>query len=536
MFVAIIIIMSTGDVQSYINIPALSHNHGTSSIRTRTTTAFIHPTKRRRRQQRQHHNQNIDTTSISTSTTTSLFYSSSLVLRSESITNSSAVSVSSVNLRSDYASSTVGKSATTNIKTHYHHHHNSNNNYNSKNNDWLKELGLPRGLRGTLLRNIQEVSSKRIWIIDNSGSMKMLDGHEILGGVHGIAGGVGNDDANVNNDIVNVISNNDPTKLKSKMISNTGSSSSTRWAEAQETVNCHAQLSSVLGAPTDFRLLNKPSNGGPQKFRVGYDNAAKVTNSKNYSIINVVKPSMSMFRRRQSDSNRVEKIMNRQKPKGKTPLHEAILDVRKEVIRMLPQLRADGMKVTIIICTDGCTGSAANDNNNQQELENALESLKGLPVCVVIRLCTDHGHVVDFYNGLDVRMSSSNNNDGSSSELLTLDVLDDYEAEAKQVYEHNPWLNYALVLHRMREMGLQGSSELLDDIDQRSFTGDEIRSFCALLFGTTSDLLPDPLCDEDNFVAEIDILQKKEKQLHWNPNKKKMASWIDVDELLTALQ
>ena len=98
MFVAIIIIMSTGDVQSYINIPALSHNHGMSSIRTRTTTAFIHPTKRRRRQQRQHNNnQNIDTASISTSTTTSLSYSSSLVLRSESITNSSAVSVSSVN-------------------------------------------------------------------------------------------------------------------------------------------------------------------------------------------------------------------------------------------------------------------------------------------------------------------------------------------------------------------------------------------------------------------------------------------------------
>jgi Mg-chelatase subunit ChlD len=455
-----------------------------------------------------------------------------MVLRSESITNSSAVSVSSVNLRSDYASSTIGKSTTTNIKTHYHHH-NSKNNYNNKNNDWLKELGLPRGLRDTLLRNIQEVSSKRIWIIDNSGSMKMLDGHEILGGVHSIAGeeNVNDNTNNVSNDIVNVI-NNDHTKLNSKMISNTGSSSSTRWAEAQETVNCHAQLSSVLGAPTDFHLLNKPSNGGPQKFRVGYDNANNDNN-----IINVVKPSMSMFRKRQSDSNRVEKIMNRQKPKGKTPLHEAILDARKEVIRMLPQLRADGMKVTIIICTDGCTdGDAANDNNNQQELENSLESLKGLPVCVVIRLCTDYGHVVDFYNGLDVRMSNNNNNEGSSSELLTLDVLDDYEAEAKQVYELNPWLNYALVLHRMREMGLQGSSELLDHLDQRSFTGDEIRSFCALLFGTTSDLLPDPLCDEDNFVSEIDILQKKEKQLHWNPNKKKMSPWIDIDELFIALQ
>jgi len=465
------------------------------------TTAFIYPTKRRKQYiQIGYNSNNINDRLPSDSTsTTSLLSTPSTVIRSESITNNSAVSVSDASTRKPQSNS---------VKTHHNH----------KSNDWLKGFGLPRGLRDTLLRHIQEVSCKRIWIVDNSGSMKILDGHEILA-----SSPLPSVEGDKNNNKNPAATTN--TKLKPKMISST-SSSSTRWAEVQETVNCHAQLSSVLGAPTDFRLLNPPSNGGPQKFRAGYDNSA--SNSSTNKMV----PSMSIFRKRQSDSQRVEKIMNRNKPAGRTPLHEAVLDVRKEVIRMLPQLRADGMKVTIVICTDGSTNSDATSPYNNQELEDALQSLSGLPVCVVIRLCTDYEYVVGFYNGLHERMSSTSD----SNNKFLLDVLDDYESEAKQVYNHNPWLNYALVLHRMREMGLQGSSELLDYLDQRSFTSDEIRSFCALLFGTTFDLLPDPLCDEDNFVSEIDCLQQKEKQLHWNPNKNCMSSWIDIKELSLALR
>jgi len=405
------------------------------------------------------------------------------------------------------------------------------------NSNWLTEIGLPRGLRNVLLDNIEEVSTKRIWIVDNSGSMKMMDGHEILPSIDG-----------------NKNKKNKERVLvpRSDLTNSAADGDTTRWAELQETVLCHAQLLSILGAPTDFRLLNPPSNGGPQKFRVGYDKNniqwvpsipsifrwIKQSDSSNpTSNNNTIKmpslPSMpSLFgRKRQSDSNRVEKIMNRNKPKGKTPLHEAVLDVRADVVRMLPQLHADGMKVTIVICTDGCSNDAlAQKNENGEptapvepyrELEDALESLQGLPVNVVIRLCTDYGEVVDFYNGLDQRMGESS----------FLDVIDDYEAEAAQVYGQNPWLNYALVLHRMRELGLQGSSGLFDFLDQRPFTGDEIREFVAMLFGTTVDLLPDPLCDWENFVMEIDRLQQCEK-MHWNPAKMAITPWIDTEELM----
>ena len=415
-----------------------------------------------------------------------------------------------------------------------HRRHDNTKHLDNPNNAWLRDLGLPFGLRNTLLDNIAEVSNKRIWIIDNSGSMKMMDGHEVL------PPNDGKKDHQTDNEKVLV--------RRGSLTNAAADGDTTRWAELRETVMTHAQLLSILKAPTDFRLLNPPSNGGPQKFRVGYNNNIQVLpsmpaifrrknqsdsnqqNNNNFQLPSM--PSMpNIFGRRGNlESNRVEKFMSRNKPKGKTPLHEAVLEARRDIIRVLPQLRTDGTKVTIVICTDGSsTGSESQGKENgeatpvepYQELEAALESLQGLPVNVVIRLCTDYGEVVDFYNGLDEKFG----------ETSFLDVIDDYEAEAAQVHGQNPWLNYALVLHRMRELGLQGSSRLLDCLDQRPFTGDEIREFVALLFGTTPDLLPDPLCDWENFVSEIDRFQQRE-QMHWNPAKKAVTPWIDTEELL----
>ena len=463
--------------QSFLILSALLSLSSTNT--GQTASAFTHATKRRQRP-----------APSPPSSSSSLYCSSSIEIRSEAKNSPSTIV--------------------------QHRRYDNRKHDDNPNSEWLKDLGLPRGLRNTLLDNIQEVSAQRIWIIDNSGSMKMMDGHEIKASHDSHTSNSPN--SNSNND------KNDNERVlvpRSGLTNGAADGDTTRWAELQETVMCHAQLLSILGAPTDFRLLNSPSDGGPQKFRVGYNN----------NKLHVLPSIPSIFGRKgHSDSDRAEKIMHRNKPKGKTPLHESVLDVRKDIIRMLPQLRADGKKVTIVICTDGCTtGSPSHTIDNgeptpvqpNQELEEALESLQGLPVNVVIRLCTDYAEVVDFYNSLDERMGESS----------FLDVIDDYEAEAAQVYGQNPWLNYALVLHRMRELGLQGSCGLLDSLDQRPFTGDEIREFVALLFGTTADLLPDPLCDWECFVGEVDRLQQRE-QMHWNPAKMAIAPWIDTEELL----
>lgn len=104
-----------------------------------------------------------------------------------------------------------------------------------------------------------------------------------------------------------------------------------------------------------------------------------------------------------------------------------------------------------------------------KEFKNALHSLEGLPVWLVIRLCTNDEDVVEFYNNIDGQLEFS------------LDVLDDFLAEAKEVYEHNKWLNYALPLHRMREMGFYHN--LFDLIDERPYTKDELPAFFQILYG-----------------------------------------------------
>jgi len=457
----------------------------------------------------------------------SLFYTSSLILSKESEVSpktcndgSSNCLVSSVMLAMENDDDSSSGSPIKAKQRRYDQNKHSQNPIN----DWLKEQGLPRGLRYALLDNVQEVSNKRIWIVDNSGSMKMMDGHEAL---------ESSDAEETNNQKSEKYEDADEHDGKvlvpraGVVLNDAADGDTSRWTEVRQTVNFHAKLSSALGAPTEFRFLNKPSNGGPQKFRVGHENQHihKQSNNNNPNVMQLFGGAgrkRNVDRKR--DSWRAQKIMNRNQPKGQSPLHEAVLDVKRDVVKMRKQLEADGMRVTLVICTDGWVNSiSGGETTPSEDLEKMLESLKGLPVNVVIRLCTDFGNTLDFYNALDQR-----NDDPSSS---FFDVLDDHEAEAADVYRHNPWLNYALILHQMREVGLQGSNGLLDVIDQRALSIDEIRDFCALLFGTTSDLLPDPLCDWENFVAEVDHLQQRE-QKHWNPALLEETPWIDTEELL----
>ena len=417
-------------------------------------------------------------------------------------------------------------------------HYRSGVTYDDIDMTMLNNLGLPSGLQETLLSNAHDKFCKRIWIIDNSGSMSMLDGHQVETPTSATSSsstslGETKDDSKKKTGaeaaIVPVGAAHAGVVASSSAIT-TASSTCTRWDEVQETVNIHAQLSAALNAPTDFRLLNKPQNGGPQKFRVGYGLSGEEceidSNGNNNNKCGILAMGQRLHRRWKSmnDSKRIQHVMSKNKPSGKTALHETISEIRNEVVNMLPQLQADGMKVAIIIATDGCNHSSENSKNKLQESEmnqellDALESLQGLPVFVVIRLCTDYGPIVDFYNSLDERLD------------LSLDVLDDHYNEALQVQEYNPWLNYALVLHRMREMGQ--NSILFDLLDERGFTELELRKFSVMLFGMENFILvDDPLtCQWNDFVDEIDRIQRKERK-QWNPLTKELQPWMDIEYL-----
>lgn len=271
-----------------------------------------------------------------------------------------------------------------------------------------------------------------------------------------------------------------------------------RWSELQQTIEYHAQISGLLKSPTVFRLLNDPGRMiGPQQFSIA---------ERGDNLI-------------QEDLEIAMNTMTQASPSGCTPLSQHIIEIRENVIAMLPQLERTGQKVAIILATDGLPTDAYGkcDSLTRSDFENNLRSLAGLPVWVVVRLCTDEDSVVDYYNNLDSQLE------------LSLEVLDDWIGESQEVYEHNPWLNYGLCLHRIREMGFH--HRLFDLLDERRLNLDELREFLILLFGPDEfDGVPDPNLDFKAFYHHVKAAAAKEDKL-WNPVSKKMGHWIDVNKL-----
>ncbi|KAL7496787.1 hypothetical protein ACHAWT_007170 [Skeletonema menzelii] len=331
----------------------------------------------------------------------------------------------------------------------------------------LIKQGYTRGLATSLAQTIKNFPL-RIWVVDNSGSMQHVDGHRFV----------------------------ETKRQQDVKIVNCS-----RWDEIKGCVEYHAQISAALEAPTTFRMLNDP--------RVG-------PNSQQFGVAETsLDPDVI-----QEEVSRAVAIMNQSQPGGVTPLIRHIREIRESVEEMAPELNANGTRVAIILATDGLPTDEQGYNNSavQQEFVQALRGLERLPVWVVIRLCTDEESVCDFYNSLDDQLE------------LSLEVLDDFLEEADEVYEHNPWLNYALPLHRLREMGYH--NRVFDMIDERPLTHQEIKDFCGLLLIDRQpyDQLPDPSADWKEFSRTIKGLLAKQPG-QWNPKKKKVTPWIDMKKL-----
>jgi len=331
----------------------------------------------------------------------------------------------------------------------------------------LTDQGYTRGLGTSLAQTIKSFPL-RIWVVDNSGSMQNPDGHRFV---------------------------------ETKRTQDIKVVNCSRWNEIKDCIEYHAQMASALEAPTTFRMLNDPSCG---------------PNSQQFGIAeNSLDPRVL-----QEEVDRAITIMKTAQPGGVTPLIQHIEEIRQSVKELEPQLRADGCRVSIILATDGLPtdergyGGAA----IQQQFLEALRELEGLPVWVVIRLCTDEDKVVEFYNDLDGQLE------------LSMEVLDDFLGEAIEVHDHNPWLNYALPLHRLREMGFH--HRVFDMMDERPFTHEELREYCSLLLLGTSppSELPDPSANWKEFSKTVKILLAKQ-QKQWNPIKKKVTPWIDTKKM-----
>jgi hypothetical protein len=259
-------------------------------------------------------------------------------------------------------------------------------------------------------------------------------------------------------------------------------------------------MAALLDSPTIFQLLNNPNlRTTPQRFSVCEHGEAYAA----------------------SEVAEANNIMRKVSPSGVTPLTQHIWDIQQHISAMANDLRKKGKKVALILATDGLPTDEHGCGG--QEITNAfvraLRSLEGLPIWIVIRLCTDEDAVTEFYNSLDDELE------------LSLEVVDDYKGEAQEVYQQNKWICYGMPLHRCRELGYH--NRLFDLIDERPLTKEEVRSFCCLLFGIEEDHLPDPVVNFDGFLKAVKIRLQTE-QLQWNPMKKKMTPWILTTELKKA--
>jgi len=328
----------------------------------------------------------------------------------------------------------------------------------------LKSQGYTTGMAKAIAQS-NVTFPRRFWVVDNSGSMAATDGNRIIAS-----------------------SGNKTFKM----------CSCTRWKEIQETVEYHAQIAGLLKSPTIFRLLNNPgARVGPQEFGVADKVDSMIPN----------------------DIQVAQQTINRATPSGVTPLVSHINHIREQVLLLKPQLSAEGRKVVIILATDGLPSNDYGVTSDQERAMfiNSLRSLEGLPVWIVVRLCTNNESVVEFYNSIDAQLE------------LSIEVLDDFTGEAEEVYEVNPWLNYTLPLHRMREMGSE--NRLFDLLDERPLTKSELRDFCIILFGVEKfDGVVEPEVDFPSFCKSINSMLKAEKQMY-NPVKKKTMPLLDMSKL-----
>jgi len=357
----------------------------------------------------------------------------------------------------------------------------------------ILECLVQQGFTPSLARNVRFARSKEhlpltIWICDNSTSMNASDGRRLV--------------STKSQDDVRV----EPC---------------TRWEELKETIVYHAQLAALLDAPTKFIMLNSNDNGNvhpyPQEMSIAERGAEWIEDDMEYFTEN----------------------FSRVHPQGATPLTEHLRRIYQSLQHHTTTTTTTN--IVLVLATDGrpTDTHGYTSPSVDRDFENALRQVQSL-AWIVVRLCTNDDSILKYYQRLDEQME------------LSLEVLDDYTDEAKEVQTHNPWLTYSLCLHRCREMGMSchATFRFLDWLDERALTRDEISKVLCGTFGLIDvdggdmDMDMDIDMDEDwnKFCEWVQRDQERRTRtapslwttrslFPWNPITKRTTHWIDVRSL-----
>lgn len=121
-------------------------------------------------------------------------------------------------------------------------------------------------------------------------------------------------------------------------------------------------------------------------------------------------------------------------PTGLTPICKQIRGVGRRLKEMESDLKASGKIALLIIITDG----ESTDGN----ISDVLKPLEGLPLQIVVRLCTHEKEVTEYWQNITAMVN------------LDIYVLNQTKDEANLIAESNNWLVYGEPLHRLREFGV----------------------------------------------------------------------------------
>jgi len=343
---------------------------------------------------------------------------------------------------------------------------NNNRKMSEQKMDCLLQQGFPSGLANAVFRYCKEAFPIRFWVMDNSGSMISCDGRKLV---------------------------------ETKQRNHVKWVDCSRWEELKECVKYHAQMAAHLEFQTQFTFLNTNtvSAGG-----------------HSYYGISEMGPDMI-----EEELESLLREISRTYPSGATPLEQRLNEIYTRIAPIAASLRKAGQKVVVCLATDGLPTDERGYQSDdiRSSFETALRRLmQDMPVWMVIRLCTSEEAVIQFYQNLDEQLECN------------IEVLDDYLDEAKEIYQHNPWITYGLSLHRCREMGFH--NRLLDLLDERSLTLDEVVEFLRLVFGERS-ISSDPHMDWDDFLREIKTQLLAKEDLTYNALRRKLTPWVDVSQL-----
>lgn len=272
--------------------------------------------------------------------------------------------------------------------------------------------------------------------------------------------------------------NNDGKKLvglhpQTKLIS------CSRWTELVDSLKFHIEFAEAASAVSEFRFLNM---GRP--VTIGTNDA---------------------------ESNRgVSTLMNslNSSPSGKTPLCRHIREVTQKIKDLMPQLVSMSQRACLIISTDG--------ESSDGDIRDAMRPLMGLPVWVVVRLCTNESRIVEYWNRLDNELE------------LELEVLDDLSGEAREIFYKNYWLTYGEPLQRMREFGT--NLKEIDLLDENRLSSEQMKAVITMILGGEAQSLPYPEENWDRFIEVVTALNDAQPQT-WCPIKKKLQPWIKMNKL-----